>query len=58
MAGLVGWLVILGVGMAWEAIGLRSKSDSWPTLSDLVQRYVPKWGIAAGLGWLAWHLLQ
>jgi len=57
MTGLVGWLVILVVGTTWEAIGLRSKTDQWPTLSDLIQR-LPKWAIAAGLGWLAFHLLS
>jgi hypothetical protein len=58
--GLVGWVVILGLALAWEGLALAFARDGWPSLSDLlrtVSRAAPgRWILLALWLWLGWHL--
>jgi hypothetical protein len=36
-------------------VGLLSRRDRWPPLTDVIRKYVPKTMIAAALAWLAIH---
>lgn len=49
------WLVLLVAGLVLEGVGALSNKDRWPTLTDVIRRYVPKAMIAAALVWLAAH---
>ena len=51
---LIGWGVIGAAAVAWEALGLRSAGDDWPTATDLI-RTLPQWVIWMVLGWALWH---
>lgn len=56
--GLIGWIVIIGAGLAWEAVAFRmGDTETWPTLTRVVREHAPKWFLAASLGWLVWHFL-
>jgi len=54
-----GWLVIVGVLLVWQGIGLV-RGPAWPTLSDLFRALMgPPLGRAVLFGgwlWLGWHL--
>lgn len=60
MIGVLGWAVILVLGVALEAVALTSGRDRWPSLSDLaavVTRSVPgRWVLFAVWLWFGWHL--
>jgi hypothetical protein len=57
---LVGYGVIVGLLMAWQAVGLLAPNDSWPTLSDMLRRtthhLVGRWILFGLWLWLGWHL--
>lgn len=55
--GLVGWLAGGAFFITWEANALRKRDDGFPTLTNVIKHYVPKWVMAMALGWLAWHFL-
>lgn len=54
MIGTILWLVVLGLAGVLEFVG-RKSGDAWPTLTDLIRKWVPKTIIAAALVWLAYH---
>jgi hypothetical protein len=35
--GLAGWAVVLGLGLAWEGLGLVFARQHWPSMSDLLR---------------------
>lgn len=57
---IAGYAVTWGVLMAWQAVGLVSSRDEWPTLSDLVraamQPLVGRWMLFGVWLWVGWHL--
>lgn len=55
--GLGGWVFGGLWFIAWETLGMLRSNDGFPTLTNVVKRYVPKWALAMALGWLAWHFL-
>src|SRR5262245_44098854 len=59
-AGLAGWIVIIGLALAWEGLGLAFGREGWPSMSDLlraVSRPVAgRWILLALWLWLGWHL--
>lgn len=56
---VVGWLVIVGVLLTWQGIGLV-QGEGWPTLTDFFRAFMrPAIGRAVLFGlwlWLGWHL--
>lgn len=56
---VVGWVVIIGVLLAWQGVGLV-RGPEWPTLSDMFRAFMrPALGrfVLFGLWlWLGWHL--
>jgi hypothetical protein len=60
MIALVGYAVIVGVLLAWQAVGLVRPGDDWPSLSELlrkVTRTAPgRWLLFATWLWVGWHL--
>ena len=60
MIALVGYAVIVGALLAWQAVGLIRPGDDWPTLSELlrkVTRTAPgRWILFACWLWVGWHL--
>jgi hypothetical protein len=60
MIALVGYAVIVGALIAWQAVGLLRPDDDWPTLSELlrkVTRTAPgRWILFASWLWVGWHL--
>jgi hypothetical protein len=54
-----GWLVIVAVLLAWQAMGL-ARGPEWPTISDMLRAFMSaRLGrpIAFGLWlWIGWHL--
>ena len=60
VVGLVGWMVILGLALAWEGLGLAFAREGWPSMSDLLRSVsrpvVGRWVVLALWLWLGWHL--
>jgi hypothetical protein len=56
--GLGGWLAGGLFFAVWETIALRRNEDRYPTLTNVIKRYIPRWAQAMALGWLAWHFLH
>ncbi len=58
--GLVGWAVVLGLGLAWEGLGLVFGREHWPSMSDLLRGLsrpvAGRWLLLALWIWLGWHL--
>jgi hypothetical protein len=56
---LIGWLVIVGMFLMWQALGLVYAPE-WPTMSQLFRDFMePLVGRAVMLAlwlWLGWHL--
>jgi hypothetical protein len=59
LVAVVGWLLIVGVMLVWQGLGLVRGPD-WPTLSDFFRAFM---GVPLGrfvlFGlwlWLGWHL--
>jgi hypothetical protein len=59
MVALVGWVVIVGALLVWQALALAN-GPAWPTLSDLFRAFErPLAGrliLFAAWLWLGWHL--
>ena len=57
---LVGYAVIVGALLAWQAVGLLNPNDDWPSLSELlrkVTRTAPgRYILFAAWLWVGWHL--
>ena len=57
---LIGYGVIIGLLLAWQAVGLLAPHDSWPTLSDMLRgvthRAAGRWLVFGLWLWLGWHL--
>ena len=57
---LVGYAVLVGALLAWQAVGLLHPNDDWPTLSELlrkVTRTAPgRYILFAAWLWVGWHL--
>jgi hypothetical protein len=60
MIALVGYGVIVGALLAWQAVGLVRPGDDWPTLSELLRRVTRtapgRWILFAIWLWVGWHL--
>jgi hypothetical protein len=58
--GLAGWVVVLGLGLAWEGLGLVFAREHWPSMSDLLRGLsrpiAGRWLLLALWIWLGWHL--
>ena len=58
--GLAGWVVVLGLGLAWEGFGLVFAREHWPSVSDLLRvmsrPVAGRWLLLALWIWLGWHL--
>jgi hypothetical protein len=58
--GLAGWVVIVGVALAWEGLGLAFSREGWPSVSDLLRTVsrpvVGRWIVLGLWLWLGWHL--
>jgi hypothetical protein len=58
--GLAGWAVVLGLGLAWEGLGLVFAREHWPSMSDLLRGLsrpvAGRWLLLALWIWLGWHL--
>ena len=56
---VVGWLVIVGVLLAWQGLALAN-NPQWPTLSDLFRSFMHpvagRWVLFGLWLWLGWHL--
>jgi hypothetical protein len=56
---VVGWIVIIGLLLAWQGLGLVREPE-WPTLSSLFRAFMrPPVGRLVLFGlwlWLGWHL--
>ena len=56
---VVGWLVIVGVLLAWQGLALVN-TPQWPTISDLFRSFmrpvVGRWVLFGLWLWLGWHL--
>jgi Family of unknown function (DUF6186) len=59
LIAIVGWLLIVGVLLIWQGIGLV-RGDEWPTLTDFFRAFMrPALGRVVLFGlwlWLGWHL--
>lgn len=53
--GLVLWGIVLIAALALEAVGTLDTGDRWPTLTDIIRRWVPKAIIVTALLWMARH---
>lgn len=60
MIGYVVWGLLLGACLAWEALGLMSPHDRWPTLSDMLDLVtrtpLGRCFLLALWLWVGWHL--
>jgi Family of unknown function (DUF6256)/Family of unknown function (DUF6186) len=60
VVGLAGWLVLIGLALAWEGLGLAFAREGWPSMSDLMRSVsrpvVGRWVLLALWLWLGWHL--
>jgi hypothetical protein len=60
LIALVGYAVLVGALLAWQAVGLLNPNDDWPTLSELlrkVTRTAPgRYVLFAAWLWVGWHL--
>jgi hypothetical protein len=58
--GLTGWVVIIGLVLAWEGLGLAFAREGWPSMSDLLRAVsrplAGRWILLALWVWLGWHL--
>jgi len=54
---LIGWLAIIAAWCVWEWRGIKDGPEGWPTFTRLVKDNIPRWAVAAFLGWLTWHFL-
>jgi hypothetical protein len=58
--GLAGWVVIVGLALAWEGLGLAFSREGWPSVSDLLRTMsrpvVGRWIVLGLWLWLGWHL--
>jgi len=58
--GLAGWVVIVGLALAWEGLGLAFSREGWPSVSDLLRTVsrpvVGRWIVLGLWLWLGWHL--
>ena len=58
--GLTGWVVIIGLVLAWEGLGLAFAREGWPSMSDLLRAVsrplAGRWILLALWIWLGWHL--
>lgn len=50
----IAWMVGFGV---LEALGLVRHPEGSMTLTYFLEHHIPKWLLAAFLGWLSWHFL-
>ncbi|HZD71848.1 MAG TPA: DUF6256 family protein [Actinomycetes bacterium] len=59
LIGSIGWAVIFGAFVSWEAIGLMV-GHGWPTLSHVTRAVtrlpVGRWVLFGAWLWLGWHL--
>ena len=57
---LVGYAVLFGALLAWQAVGLLRPGDDWPTLSELLRKVTRntagRWILFASWLWVGWHL--
>ena len=57
---LVGYAVLFGALLAWQAVGLLRPADDWPTLSELLRKVTRntagRWILFASWLWAGWHL--
>ncbi len=60
MIALVGYAVIVGALLAWQAVGLVRPGDDWPSLSELLRKVTRtdpgRWILFSLWLWLGWHL--
>jgi hypothetical protein len=58
--GVTGWVVIIGLVLAWEGLGLAFAREGWPSMSDLLRAasrpLAGRWILLALWIWLGWHL--
>jgi hypothetical protein len=48
------WIVALSIAGYAEWLGVQSRTDVNPTLTDLI-KFLPDWVIALGIAWLILH---
>ena len=57
---IVGYAVIVGALLAWQAVGLLNQGDDWPTLSELLRKVTRtaagRYLLFASWLWVGWHL--
>jgi len=52
----IGWGLVGLLGLLMEVRGLVRRGDRKWTLTELIQRYIPRSAIAGVLAWAFWHL--
>jgi Family of unknown function (DUF6186) len=60
IVGLIGWGVVFGILLAYQALCLVRSGDGWPALSDVVRMVtrntVGRWALFGLWLWFGWHL--
>lgn len=58
---VAGYFVFLFAWLGWELKGIRDYNDEWPAFTEVIRKYVPRWGRAILIGaltfWLVEHFL-
>ena len=52
------WTVVAVLAGFVEWLGLRKGDDGFPPLTQILKTYLPRWGLALGIGGLSFWLLQ
>ena len=62
MIGIVGWVVLVGLLLAWEGLAIALDRPGWPSSSDMLRAVsrpvVGRWLLFGAWLWLGWHLFM
>lgn len=62
MIGVVGWVVLAGLLLAWEALSIALDRPGWPSTSDMFRAatrpVAGRWVLFAAWLWLGWHVFM
>jgi hypothetical protein len=58
---VLGYFALIAAWLWWELRGIRDHYDTWPSFTDIVKKYLPRWARALVIGafsfWMVEHFL-
>lgn len=62
MIGVAGWVVLVGLLLAWEGLAIAFDRPGWPSTSDMLRAVtrpvVGRWLLFGAWLWLGWHVFM